>query len=90
VALMQVTHAAIRGALAGLALGAAEYVIVLRLIGRALSREAGQGGSPDGIEAVRRRLQKIRYALLGSGFVVLPALGFLLGSTLGPEMGSVR
>ena len=87
---MQVTHAAIKGALAGLALGAAEYVIVLRLIGRALSREAGQGGDLAGLEMVRRRLRKIRLALLGSGFVILPALGFFLGSTLGPEMGSVR
>ena len=87
---MQVSSAAIHGALAGLVLGSAEYVIVLRLIARALSREAGQGGELTGLDGVRRRLRNIRLALLGSGFVVLPALGFLLGSTLGPEMGSVR
>jgi hypothetical protein len=90
VALMRVSDAALTGALAGLALGLAEYVIVLRMIGGALTREAKLGGELMGLDFVRRRMRGIKFALLGSGFVVLPALGFVLGSTLGPEMGSVR
>ena len=87
---MQVSQSAINGALAGLVLGLAEYLIVLRMIGSALAREAGQGGELSGLAMVRRRMRGIRLVLLGSGFVVLPALGFLFGSTLGPEMGSVQ
>ena len=87
---MSISNAATVGALAGLALGLAEYVIVLRVIGGTVAREAAQGGDLDGLSFVSTRLRKIRTALLGCAVVLLPAVGFALGSTFGTDTGSVQ
>jgi hypothetical protein len=90
VALMITTNAALFGALSGLTLGLLEYVIVLRLIGRAVAIEAAQGGEMEGVALVTRRMRQVRVALLGCAFVLLPAVGFALGSTFGSDTGYVQ
>jgi predicted small integral membrane protein len=87
---MVLSHAAIAGALAGLTLGLANYVIALRVIGGAVAREAGQGGELVGLSLVTARMKRIRTALLGCAFILLPAVGFALGSTLGTDTGAVQ
>ena len=87
---MITTNAALFGALAGLTLGLVEYVIVLRLIGRAVAIEAAQGGEMEGVALVTRRMRQVRVALLGCAFVLLPAVGFALGSTFGSDTGHVQ
>ena len=87
---MAVSHAALTGALAGLGLGLAEYVIVLRVIGGAVAREAGQGGELSGLSLVGDRMKRIRTALLGCAFFLLPAVGFAIGSTFGTDTGAVQ
>ncbi len=87
---MITTNAALFGALAGLALGLLEYVIVLRLIGRAVAIEAAQGGEMEGVALVTKRMRQVRVALLGCAFVLLPAVGFALGSTFGSDTGYVQ
>jgi len=87
---MITTNAALFGALAGLTLGLVEYVIVLRLIGRAVAIEAAQGGEMEGVALVTKRMRQVRAALLGCAFVLLPAVGFALGSTFGSDTGYVQ
>ena len=87
---MFTTNAALFGALAGLTLGLVEYVIVLRLIGRAVAIEAAQGGEMEGVALVTKRMRQVRVALLGCAFVLLPAVGFALGSTFGSDTGYVQ
>jgi len=87
---MITTNAALFGALSGLTLGLLEYVIVLRLIGRAVAIEAAQGGEMEGVALVTRRMRQVRVALLGCAFVLLPAVGFALGSTFGSDTGYVQ
>jgi hypothetical protein len=87
---MITTNAALFGALAGLTLGLVEYVIVLRLIGRAVAIEAAQGGEMEGVALVTKRMRQVRVALLGCAFVLLPAVGFALGSTFGSDTGYVQ
>jgi len=87
---MITTNAALFGALAGLTLGLVEYVIVLRLIGRAVAIAAAQGGEMEGVALVTRRMRQVRVALLGCAFVLLPAVGFALGSTFGSDTGYVQ
>ena len=87
---MITTNAALFGALSGLTLGLLEYVIVLRLIGRAVAIEAAQGGEMEGVALVTKRMRQVRVALLGCAFVLLPAVGFALGSTFGSDTGYVQ
>ena len=87
---MVVSHAALIGALSGLALGLVEYVIVLRIIGGAVSREAAQGGELTGLVLVTSGMRRIRVALLGCAFFLRPAVGFALGSAFGSDAGSVQ
>ena len=87
---MALSNAALIGALSGLTLGLVEYVIVLRMIGGAVSREAAQGGELTGLSLVTMGMRRIRVALLGCAFVVLPAVGFALGSAFGSDAGSVQ
>ena len=68
---MVVSHAALIGALSGLALGLVEYVILLRIIGCAVSREAAQGGELTGLTLVSASMRRIRMALLGCAFFLL-------------------
>ena len=87
---MVISHAALIGALCGLALGLVEYVIVLLMIGGAVSREAAQGGELTGLSLVTSGMRRIRVALLGCAFFLLPAVGFALGSAFGSDAGSVQ
>jgi hypothetical protein len=87
---MLTSNAPLFGALAGLTLGLVEYVIVLRLIGRMVAHEAGQGGELDGLALVTRRMRHVRVALMGLAFVFLPAVGFALGTTFGSDTGYVQ
>ena len=87
---MAIPHTALIGALSGLALGLVEYVIVLRMIGGAVSREAAQGGELTGLSLVTSGMRRIRVALLGCAFFLLPAVGFALGSAFGSDAGSVQ
>lgn len=70
------------GAVAGLAFGLAEYVLVLRMIGRALAWEAKQEGEMPGLASIERRMRTVRFALMGFAFLVMPALGYAVGRML--------
>ena len=61
------------GAGVGLALAIVEYLLVMNLARRNL-----QTDDPDGVE---QRLRVLKRAMM-FGFVVLPVLGYLLGSML--------
>jgi hypothetical protein len=70
------------GALLGLCLGVVEYVIVLRMIGVAVSREAKRNPDDVDFEGFGARLRPVRIALLVGAFAVLPAVGYVAGRTL--------
>lgn len=70
------------GALLGLCLGVAEYVIVLRMIGVAVGREARRDPANVDLEGFAARMRPIRIALLVGAFAVLPAVGYVAGRTL--------
>jgi hypothetical protein len=58
--------------------------------GGAVSREAAQGGELTGLPLVTVGMRRIRLALLGCAFFLLPAVGFALGSAFGSDAGSVQ
>jgi hypothetical protein len=87
--MMVVNHPGLAGALGGLLLGLIEYVIATALMRRAVSREIAAGGDLPGLAVARARARTIRRALGGCAFLLLPALGFALGASLGHETGSV-
>ncbi|MDB5509369.1 MAG: hypothetical protein JWL93_1838 [Hyphomicrobiales bacterium] len=70
------------GALLGLCLGVAEYVIVLRMIGAAVGREARRDPANVDFEGFGARMRPIRIAMLVGAFAVLPAVGYVAGRTL--------
>jgi hypothetical protein len=72
------------GALAGLGFGLAEYVVVTRMIGRAIAAETAQGGDLAGIGNFERRMRPIKAAMLAGAFVVMPAVGYVVGDAFGP------
>ena len=72
------------GALAGLGFGLAEYVVVTRMIGRAIAMEAKKGGEFAGVELFERRMRPIKAVMLAGAFVVMPAVGYVVGDTFGP------
>ncbi len=72
------------GALVGLGFGLAEYIVVTRMIGRAIAIEAKQGGELPGIDLFERRMRPIKAAMLAGAFVVMPAVGYFVGDTFGP------
>ena len=77
---------AFSGALGGLILGTAEYVIAMGVMRRAVAREVDEGGDLPGMKFVAIRFVTIRRALAAFSFLFLPALGFALGAVLGgPE-----
>ena len=71
------------GALIGLCTGLAAYVIALGVIGFFLRREGAEGGEMPGLDFVTARFAGVRRGLAAVSFLVLPALGFALGATLG-------
>jgi predicted membrane-bound spermidine synthase len=85
---MALSHPGLTGAIGGLAMGAADFVIVLRVIRRVLAREMDEGGDLPGVDFVGRRYRALRNMLAGFSFVALPALGFVLGTALGSEGGA--
>jgi hypothetical protein len=76
------------GALAGLALGAVEFVVAMAATRRVLAREMEEEGDMPGLAFVAGRLRSIRLALAGFSFVGLPALGYALGTTLAHNGGA--
>ena len=85
---MNHSHPAISGALGGLIIGAAEYVIAMGVMRRAVAREVEDGGDMPGMSFVAARFVKIRRALAAFSFLFLPALGFALGAALGGSEAS--
>ena len=85
---MALSHPGLTGAIGGLAMGAADFVIVLRVIRRVLAREMDEGGDLPGVDFVGRRYRALRHMLAGFSFLALPALGFVLGTALGSEGGA--
>ena len=83
-------HPGLAGALGGLAVGAAQYLIAVGVAKRALAREIGEGGDLPGLAELAARLRWTRGVLAGFSFLALPALGFALGSVLGSEHGGAR
>ena len=71
------------GALAGLAFGFAEYVVVTRMIGRALAAQPAPAPDLSGIDAFEKKMKPIKLTLLGSAFIAMPAIGYVAGVTLG-------
>ena len=80
---MSVSHPALSGALGGLILGAAEYVIAMNVMRRAVAREVESGGDLPGTALVAARFIRIRRILAAFSFLLLPAVGCALGAALG-------
>lgn len=74
------SNAAATGALIGLVVGGFHYVVTLAVIGMVAAPKAGE--ETPGLEAVARRLQSIKLALLGTCFLVLPLVGYATGAML--------
>ncbi len=74
------------GAMAGLAFGLGEYVLVTRMIGRAIAAEASLGGDLPGADGLARRMRPVKIALLIASFIVMPFVGYLAGNALGPQV----
>ena len=87
---MNHTHPALSGALGGLILGLAQYIVAMGVMRRAVAREVEEGGDMPGLGFVASRFVKIRRLLAAFSFLFLPALGFALGAALGaaPEASS--
>ncbi len=73
------------GAIIGLAFGLAEYLVVTRIIGRAIAVEAAKGPDLSGIDQFERRMRPIKGALLAAAFVAMPTIGYFVGNTFGPQ-----
>ena len=53
---MALSHPGLTGAIGGLAMGAADFIIVLRVIRRVLAREMDEGRLRSGLQAAAGRL----------------------------------
>ncbi|MGE3247815.1 MAG: hypothetical protein AB7F96_04000 [Beijerinckiaceae bacterium] len=77
---MDYSNAGVYGALIGLVLGYIDYAIIMRVIGRALSREAGQEPvSAEGRAMVEQRLRLIKPIVMFGSFVLFPVAGYVVG-----------
>ena len=85
---MALAPAVIVGALGGLALGSAQFVIAMTFVRRALAREMAQDGERPGLAYVAARQQLLRKWLAGFSFLAMPALGCALGLTMGSHGGA--
>ena len=80
---MALAPAVIVGALGGLILGSAQFVIAMTFARRALAREMAQEGETPGLAYVAARFRLLRNWLAGLSFLAMPALGCALGLTMG-------
>ncbi len=87
---MSFAHPGLAGAIGGLAIGAAQFVIAMAVTRRVVAREIEEGGDMPGLGLLARRLRSARAALAGFSFVALPALGYALGSVLGSKVGGAQ
>ena len=87
---MTMAHPGLVGAVGGLAIGFAQFIVAMGVARRVVAREINEGGDLPGLDVVAGRLRSMRNALAGFSFVALPALGFALGSALGTEGGGVQ
>jgi hypothetical protein len=70
----------IYGALIGLVLGFLDYAIIMRVMERALAREAGgEVPSAEGRVKVERIMGFLKPALMFGSFVVFPVVGYFVG-----------
>jgi hypothetical protein len=86
-ALMSLSNPGLVGAVGGLAVGLAQYVIATNVVRRVITREIEEGGDMPGMGALALRFRSMRRVLAGVSFLALPMLGFALGTTLGVEGG---
>ncbi|MBX9760345.1 MAG: hypothetical protein K2Y29_16320 [Beijerinckiaceae bacterium] len=73
--------AANTGALIGLAVGGFHYVLTLTVMGAIATRKQ-PGEDLPGLNAIGRRLQAIKLAMLGTCFLVFPLVGYVAGAML--------
>ena len=75
---------ALVGAAIGLVVGLVKYMFVLSMIGGTVGREIKDNASEDlDLAGFAARMRPVRRMLLVVAFGVLPAIGFIAGSTLG-------
>jgi hypothetical protein len=86
--MMKMIEAGPMGAIIGLGCGLANYVLVMRLIGRQISAELAEAGAgaltldPD----FARRLRPVRLMMQIAAFGFLPLVGYLIGRLFGSEV----
>jgi hypothetical protein len=75
------SNPAVLGAIAGLVVGFAQYVIALRVMARLIAWEGV--GTVSAQEAAAARLGRLKLTLLAKSFLILPAIGYLAGLLVG-------
>ena len=77
---MDYSNHGIYGALIGLVLGFLDYAIIMRVMERALSREAaGDMPSAEGRAKVERMMGFIKPVLMFGSFILFPVVGYFVG-----------
>lgn len=77
---MDYSNPGLFGALIGLVLGYIDYAIIMRVIGKALDREAGaEPVTAEGRAAVENRLRFIKPAIMFGSFILFPVAGYFVG-----------
>ena len=74
------------GAIIGLGCGLANYLLVMRLIGRQISAELAEGGMGALDPDFARRLRPVRLMIQIGAFGFLPLVGFVIGRLFGSEV----
>ena len=74
------------GALIGLLFGLANYVLIMRLIGRQLSYELAQSDGAVMDDAFLRRLRPVRRIVMIGAFGILPLVGYWAGRMFGSQV----
>ncbi len=82
---MDFSNPAFTGAVVGMAVGLLDYVIIMGVIGKVLSRSAGNSDSDgdtvseEGRAKVRQSMRLIKPAVLFGSFVIFPVTGYFVG-----------
>lgn len=80
---MDLSNPAIAGALVGAVLGLLDYVIVMGVMGRVLSRDMSDPEADpvteEGRAKVRQSMRFIKPALMIGSFVIFPVTGYFVG-----------